>query len=100
MNARLVRWLSALALSWTLGTGGAAVRADVLDGPKMLITGKVTAEGELRSPDLGRFKIVPENQGDELLRQVGEIVTVEGVVEEMDDGTKLIHVDVWKKVTP
>jgi hypothetical protein len=100
MNARLVRFASALALACLLGGSGAAVRADDLDGPKLLVTGKVTAEGELSSPDFGRFKIVPKNQGDELLKQVGEIVTVEGVVEELDDGTKLLHVDVWKSVSP
>ena len=100
MNVRLVRIATASVLACALFTSGLTTHADDLDGPKLLVTGKVTAQGELASPELGRFQIVPENQGDELLRHVGEVVTVEGVVRDTDDGVKLLYVDVWKSVSP
>ena len=80
--------------------GPVRAQMDDLDGPKLLLTGKVTADGLLASPELGRFKIVPENQGDELLQHAGDVVTVEGYVRVTDDGEKLLYVDVWKSVSP
>lgn len=53
---------------------------------------------ELVSPELGRFRVVPDRRGRKLLAHVGQWVTVFGTVE-IENGIRVVYVDGFRPIT-